>query len=58
VTHAENLQRGRGVKLTPEQAQEIRSAPQGVETKELAATYGISESHASRVRRGLKYHSV
>jgi DNA-directed RNA polymerase specialized sigma subunit len=56
VTHAKNLQRGSGTKLTEKQVMEIRSVPKGLFTnKELAAMYGISESHMSRVRRGVKY---
>lgn len=55
VTRAKNLQRGHGTKLTEAQVREIRTAPPEIETKELARQYGISESHMSRVRRGLKY---
>lgn len=55
VTHAKNLQRGTGTKLTEDQVREIRSASASVATKDLAALYGISESHMSRVRRGMKF---
>lgn len=50
-----NLQRGRGAKLTEDEVREIRAAPREVQTKELARRYGISRSHMSRVRRGVKY---
>lgn len=56
VTHAKNLQRGNGTKLTEDQVRTIREVPIGLfTTRELAAMYGISESHMSRVRRGVKY---
>lgn len=56
VTHAKNLQRGNGTKLTEDQVRTIREVPVGLfTTKELASMYGISESHMSRVRRGLKF---
>lgn len=55
VTRAVNLRRGNGAKLTDEQVREIRAAPDSIQTKELAATYGISPSHMSRIRRGLKW---
>jgi len=56
VTRARNLQRGNGTKLTEDQVRTIREVPVGLfTTKELAAMYGISESHMSRVRRGVKF---
>lgn len=53
VTHRENLMRGVGAKLTDEQIKAIRAVPPAVRTKDLAAEYSISESHMSRVRRGV-----
>jgi hypothetical protein len=55
VTHAENLRRGKGAKITAKEVEEIRSAPLSVTTRSLATRYGLSESHCSRVRRGLRW---
>lgn len=55
VTRAKNLQRGNGTKLTEAEVRVIRDAPPEIETKELARQFGISPSHMSRVRRGVKY---
>ena len=58
VPMATNLRRGRGAKITEEIARAIREAPAEIETKALAARYGLSASHVSRVRRGLKWREV
>jgi hypothetical protein len=55
VTQAKNLQRGKGAKLTESDVFCIRVAPTSVTTRALAVEYGISESHMSRVRRGVKW---
>lgn len=55
VPRATNLRRGNGAKLTDAQVLEIREAPSSVMTKDLANRFGISESHMSRVRRGLTW---
>lgn len=51
VTHAENMRRGIGRKLTPEQVHEICAA-HGVPLKELAERYGIAAKYACALRTG------
>ena len=55
VTRAKNLQRGAGTKLTADDVEQIRAAPEMVTTKYLAERFGVSPSHMSRVRRGEKW---
>lgn len=52
---ATNLRRGKHVKLNPVDVEMIRNAPSSVSTKKLARAFGVSESHVSKVRRGLKW---
>lgn len=52
-SQAQNLWRGRHVKLTPEKVRAIRKA-EGM-TKDIAVDFGISQSHCSRVRRGIRW---
>jgi hypothetical protein len=54
VTHVENLRRGKGTKLTAHDVEQMRSRREAGETcRAIAASYGISESHVSRVTRGI-----
>lgn len=55
VAHATNLQRGKHAKLNPVDVQMIRAYPPSVSSAEIARKFGVSQSHVSRVRRGLKY---
>ena len=55
VTRATNLRRGSGAKLTEDDVEQIRCAPEMVTTKYLAERFGISPSHCSRVRSGKKW---
>ena len=55
VTPAQNVQRGRKTKLTPEQVAEIRASPE--RQTELARRYGIGQSQVSRIKRGLSWRS-
>jgi hypothetical protein len=49
------MRRGASTKLTEDEVKAIRSAPASMMTKDLAQQYGMSESHMSRIRRGVKY---
>lgn len=53
VTHAENIRRGKNAKLTREQADEIRAAPESPE--ELAARYGVNRATIRDIKRGTSW---
>jgi hypothetical protein len=56
VTQVENLRRGRGTKLTVEDARAIKSSSEPA--KELALRFGISISHVSDIRSGRAWADV
>ncbi len=53
VTHATNLRRGNGTKITRAQALAIRRDTRV--HRVIAADYGLSRSHVSRIRSGVKW---
>jgi hypothetical protein len=53
VTPAENIRRGRGTKLTPDQVAAIRADSR--RHRVIAVEYGISNSHVSRIKSGEKW---
>jgi len=55
VTDAVNIRRGKKIKLSDALVVEIRNEDESIMSKDLAAKYGISESHMSRIRRGVKW---
>lgn len=59
VTHAENLRRGIGTKLTWEDVGEIRRRrAAGDKLRELAAEFGVCGSHVSRICNGKYWTAV
>jgi hypothetical protein len=56
VTHAENMRRGAGAKLTAEQAAEIKYLRgAGWNVQGIADAYGISRSYVYHIHRGRKW---
>ena len=56
VTHAENLRRGAGTKLTVEQVKEIRRRRNAGETcNALGLEFGVHGAHVSKITRGKKW---
>lgn len=53
VTHAENLRRGEGARLTAEDVEAIRSS--ALSNRALAQKFGVHHAHISKVRRGVKW---
>jgi hypothetical protein len=56
ASHAENMSRGRGTKLTPTEVGEIRRSPE--KQKVLSDRYGVSQSLISRIKAGLVWRDV
>lgn len=53
VTHTENIRRGAVTKLNREQAEAIRRDPRTGQA--IARDYGVSQSHVSRIKRGVNW---
>jgi hypothetical protein len=50
VTHAENIRRGRGTRLTAEIVEQIRAAPGS--HRQVALRFGISKTHVGSIKAG------
>lgn len=59
VTHAENLRRGAGAKLTAEQASDIKYLREaGWNAGAIAGVYGVSERHVYNIAKGQNWAAV